>query len=155
MGPRNAVFGVQSTKGGKRPRMPGLHAVVLTATRTDKLKPEERRFVPCQVLTSNRELAANCFQSARETQTDDERVMYLTWRKHRVETARCQFAYRRRHSFRAASSHLSMPSCFSFPRGLACSPFFGLRLLSNAYADCGSQSVCAIRKSPQQPQRAS
>src|SRR5580704_5266639 len=71
---------------------------MLTATRTDKLKPEERRFVPCQVLTSNRELAANCFQSARETQTDDERVMYLTWRKHRVETARCQFAYRRRHS---------------------------------------------------------
>jgi hypothetical protein len=29
----------------------------------------------------------------------------LGWRKCRVETARCQFAYRRRHSFRSASSH--------------------------------------------------
>jgi hypothetical protein len=55
--------------------------------KTDKLKPEERRFVPCQVLTRNRELAANCFQSAREAQTDDERVMYFTLAQTWLEVA--------------------------------------------------------------------
>jgi hypothetical protein len=48
-----------------------------------------------------RELAANGFQSARQAQTDDERMMYFTlaqtWLEEaRVETARCQFAYRQR-----------------------------------------------------------